>query len=190
MALAMTGLTLATICCVVFIRGENRLSLAVAKVDESWSGIQIQLQRRHEMTPQLVAVARSAKEHDLALLDRILQAQKLAAGALHKGQQDEVALAENALARELALLMASIGNTRPGTASQSLVLLQQQLEETADQIAAAQRLHNGNVAGLNALISGLPGRWLAKQRGLQSAIFLELSERDRMQVQIPPKIEL
>ncbi|MCT4558759.1 MAG: LemA family protein [Pelagimonas sp.] len=176
------------LCGIWVVRYENRQSMAVARVEESWSGIGVQLRRRHELTPQLVAIARRAQAHDLDLLDRVLNARSDASNALETGNASAIAQAEGALDHSLAVLLGQV--LQRGGAGQNLMLLQSQLEETADQIAAAQRLHNSNVAGFNSLISGLPGRWMAPRRGLTVAPMLALPEHQRQAMQTPPIISL
>ncbi|MEM8840116.1 MAG: LemA family protein, partial [Pseudomonadota bacterium] len=66
----------------------NSLVTAKTKVDEGWSGITVQLKRRHELVPNLVSAARTAMSHESGILDRILDARTQALAALAGGNHE------------------------------------------------------------------------------------------------------
>jgi len=92
-----------------FIRARN-------KVDEAWSGIDVQLKRRHDLVPNLVETVKGYAEHESATLASVTQARSAAMGA---GTREERGAAEGAGQRGLgaAALGARLGGHRrgPGT---------------------------------------------------------------------------
>ena len=62
--------------------------------------------------------------------------------------------------------------------------LQAQLAETEDRLAAARRLHNGNVRALNTRVDAFPSSLVASATSVEKADYVELEplERDRLEV--------
>lgn len=122
----------------------NGLVSGKTKVDEAWSGTGVQLKRRHELVPNPVNSIRSAMAHERNVLDRILEARTHALNALAGRDHDKTKEAETNLTTQLQRFVGYTEDNPEITATETVRLLQQQLEETEDQIAASHRLFKGS----------------------------------------------
>ncbi|MEO0917598.1 MAG: LemA family protein [Pseudomonadota bacterium] len=157
---------------------QNGLVAAREKVSEGWSGITVQLKRRHALVPNLVQAAQTAMNHENEIFDKLLEARTTAAAALTSGAQDEVNQAEAALTAALSRFAGYAEDTPEITANDNIQLLQKQLEETEDQIAASRRLYNGNVAAYNTRLDQIPWSFVAARGDFSKAKLFEVSQAE------------
>lgn len=154
-------------------------------VEESWRQVDVELVRRHELVPNLVAVVQGYAAHERAVLDQVLAARTTAVAPVASvGQQ---AGAEAELTSGLRNLFA-LGEGYPVLRSdQHFLALQHQLAETEDRIAAARRFYNGNVRALNTRVEMLPSSLVASAwRFAPAEYFLA----DEAQVRAAPALSL
>ena len=166
----------------------NSLVNASLKVDEGWSGITVQLKRRHELVPNLVDAARTAMSHESDIFDKILTARTQAIEALAGRNQQDVGEAEAALSSALHGLIGYTEDNPDITATDNIRLLQQQLEETEDQIAASRRLFNGNVQSYNAKVGSIPWNFIAQSKGFKPAAMFDVDEAEMSKISKPVKL--
>ncbi|MEO1641331.1 MAG: LemA family protein [Pseudomonadota bacterium] len=167
---------------VTFAICQNGLVAAREKVSEGWAGITVQLKRRHALVPNLAQAAQTAMQHENAIFDRLLEARQAAAAALTGGGQDAVNEAEAELTAALNQFAGYAEDTPEITANENIQLLQKQLEETEDQIAAARRLYNGNVAAYNTKLDQIPWSFVAKRGDFQKARLFEVSQSEMQKI--------
>jgi len=147
----------------------NGLRRAVTQVVQGWSGVEVQLKRRHDLVPNLVKAVRSAQKQELDVFERILSARTQAIAAVAGGDKQEIAVAEAMLGKSMHNLFAYAEDNPEVTSTENLRTLQKQIEETEDQISAARRLYNGNVQNLNARIVTFPGNLVSAIHRQQQA---------------------
>ena len=112
-----------------FIRARN-------KVDEAWSGIDVQLKRRHDLVPNLVETVKGYAEHESATLAAVTQARSAAMSA---DTGSERRAAEAQLTGALAGIQVVAEEYPELRASESFRALQGELAELEDQIQASDR---------------------------------------------------
>ena len=134
-----------------FIRARN-------KVDEAWSGIDVQLKRRHDLVPNLVETVKGYAEHESATLAAVTQARAVAMGA---GSGEARADAERHLTSALDGIRVVAEQYPELRASESFQTLMGQLSELEDQIQAARRIFNANVNAYNTRIQLFPNSLVA-----------------------------
>ena len=147
------------------VRGRNR-------VDEGWSGIDVQLKRRHDLIPNLVESVKGYAAHEAGVFEAVTQARAAAMSAQGPAQ---VAQAEGALSGALGRLFAVAEAYPQLRATENFQQLQAELTNTEDQIAGARRIYNGNVQSYNTSIQTFPGDALRRHVRLHEARVL----RDR-----------
>lgn len=180
---AVIGLGLVT----VFL--QNRLAGARTRVDATFSGVEIQLKRRHDLVPALVKTARSSMRQESAVFERIMAAREKAMSA-RGGDLDAVSAAEAELSRGLSGLIGYTEDTPELSSMENLRALQGQLEETEDQISAARRLYNGEAQRYNAMLSAIPSSWIARAMGCKPARYFELDDNERAAARTMPEVDL
>jgi len=155
---------------VLLVVSYNGLVRLRNKVVEAWSGIEVQLQRRHDLIPNLVEAVRGYAAHERELFDQVAAARTLAQAA---DGPAEAGPAEAAVTVALGRLVA-VGESYPDLrASENFVALQHQLAETENEIAAARRIFNGNVQIYNTRVETFPNAIWAGSFGFVAADFFE-----------------
>ena len=159
---------------VTWALSQNALVAARERVNEGWSGITVQLKRRHALVPNLVEAAKTAMSHENAIFDKLLEARTKAVRLLSTGTPEEITAAEAELTAALNGFVGYAEDTPEITANDNIKLLQSQLEETEDQIAAARRLFNGNVTAYNMKLDQVPYSFIAARGGFERATLYEV----------------
>ncbi len=150
----------------------NRLVRLRQHVRESWSDIDVQLKRRHDLIPNLVATVRGYAAHESEVLEKVtrLRAEAMRGEISPRGSSE----AEAPLAAGLASLFAVAERYPALKADAHFLALQKELAETEDRIAAARRFFNGNVRDLNSLCEQFPSALVANVGGFRPVDFFEL----------------
>ena len=153
----------------------NRFVRQRTLIDSSWGGVDVELTRRHELIPNLVATVQGYAAHERALLEALTVARE-AAAAQEKQPPDGRAEAEEAMGRSLAAVMARVEAYPELKADRSFLDLEHQLVETEDRIAAARRFYNLNVSSYNQRVRTFPSNLVAGWFGFEPHAFFEISD--------------
>lgn len=128
------------------------------KADEAWSGVDVQLKRRHDLVPNLVATVKGYAAHERTTLELVTKARTEAMKAASAKERER---AEGSLSSLLGELHAVAEQYPDLKASENFQVLETQLSEIEDQIQAARRIYNGNVEAYNTRIQVFPNSLLA-----------------------------
>lgn len=150
----------------------NALVRARNRVDESWSGVDVQLKRRHDLVPNLVAAVEGYARHERATLEAVTQARAQAAGASGRASRGR---AESALSGVLSQVAAVAERYPELEASSNFRQLQLQLAEVEDEIQGARNIFNSNVQFLNTKIQSFPNSLVAGLASLRERDFFEIA---------------
>jgi LemA protein len=142
------------------------------RVDEAYSQIDVQLKRRHDLIPNLVAAVKGYMSFEQDVLTRVTEAR---AGAIAAGAQGPAAqsAAENQLTGALRSLFAVVENYPDLKASGNVSNLQEQLSTTENQISFARQHYNATVLDYNNGIQTFPAVVLAGAFGFTKREFFE-----------------
>jgi hypothetical protein len=167
----------------------NGLMSVRNRVESAWSQIEIQLQRRQDLIPNLVACAKGYAAHEQALERAIADARVEAL----RGAQGGMPSAEAALAA-VALANAQTGALRglygiverypELKADAGFARLMDELSRTEQRIALARGFFNESVTAYNDRIGTLPDLLVAKLRGLERAAWFEIDDFERAPVSV------
>ncbi|MCC5947773.1 MAG: LemA family protein [Nitriliruptoraceae bacterium] len=155
----------------------NQLVRARTHVHRAWAQVDTQLQRRHDLIPNLVETVTGYRDHERSLLDAVTAA-RAAALEVHDpvARQD----AEDALGDALGRLLALDEAYPDLKADGAFTALQAELRATEDRLAFARGFANSRVARYRALIDTLPGVLLARPLGFpREALYALEDERAR-----------
>lgn len=138
----------------------NSLVSKRLKVKESFSGIYVQLKRRADLIPNLVTAVKGYTKHERETLENLT---KLRTDFLKVNPSDRSAVMEqgNILSQALKTVFAVSENYPNLRASENFSRLQESLEETEDQVAAARRIYNANVNDYNTSVQQFPSNVVA-----------------------------
>jgi len=143
----------------------NRLVAARNAVKEGWSGIDVQLKRRHDLVPMLVDAVGAYARHERGLLERVARLRGRGAPDLEE---------EAELSRELERLLAVAEAYPELKASANFLGLQRQLVEVEEALQLARRYYNGAVRVYNTLLESFPTLLVARRFGFTPARYFEL----------------
>ena len=182
--LIVLGLIIAT--AVIFIAIRNSMVASRNRVDEAWSGIDVQLKRRHDLVPNLVETVKGYAEHEKAVFQATTEARAKAMQATSGSSgPGEVQAAEAQLSGALANLRAVAENYPELRATENFQQLQRELTQIEDEIQASRRIYNSNVQLYNTKIQIFPNSIVANSGGFTAREFFEISdptERDPVAV--------
>jgi LemA protein len=147
----------------------NRLVRQRNIVSAAWSDIDVQLQKRHELVPNLVSTVRGYMTHEAEVLERttLLRAH---------GPEDagRIAEGETALSRQLGTLFALAEDYPDLKASEGFQQLHRSLVAVEDDLQFARRYYNGAVRDNNNLVQSFPVNLVAGPFGFHTAEFFEI----------------
>jgi LemA protein len=155
----------------------NRFVTQRAAVAASWAGIDAELQRRHDLVPNLVETVRGYAAHERRTLEAVTQAraQAIAATSDEVPREDQ-ARAEDALTEGLTSLLALSEAFPDLRADGPFRELQRQLIETEDRISAARRLYNLEVAAYERRRAAVPSNLVASTFGFPREPMFEIQD--------------
>ena len=140
------------------------------KVQEALSGIDVQLQQRSDLLPNLLAIAKRFLAQESNVLIKVTELRAAANKPYDRGNPTEVQQhlgAADALGRQMGGIMVQM-EQYPELKSDSLMLqTQQSFNEVEAQLAASRRFYNAAVNALNTAIQIFPGNIFAKFAGAQ-----------------------
>ena len=157
----------------------NGLVAARQRVNEAWSGIDVQLKRRSDLVPNLVETVKGYATHESDLIEQVTRTRALA-GEARDASPGERAESEQSFGQAIGRLLAVAENYPALRASENFQELHEALEETENGIQHARRYFNGAVRVMNVKVQSFPGNLIAERYGFTEARFFELdSPSDR-----------
>ena len=162
-----------------FVASYNRLITSRNRAQESWSQIDVELKRRHDLIPNLVETAKGYMAHERGTLEAVTQARNNAVSQSSTGDPAKVAAAENMLTQSLRSLFAVAEAYPDLKAIAAFTQVQEQLTATEDKIEFARRYYNGAVRDFNTSIQRLPTSVIAGMFNFQAMQYFEAGTEDR-----------
>jgi LemA protein len=154
----------------------NRLVRHRNRVENAWSGIDVQLRRRYDLIPNLIESVRGYATHERELFEQVTQARTRAIEAASVPDQ---AQAETEITRSLGRLMAVAEAYPQLRANENFLALQEELTATESKIAFARQFYNDQVMRLNTLIEQFPSLIVARLGRFRQREFFEAEEDSR-----------
>jgi len=147
-------------------------------VREAWRQVDVELQRRHDLIPNLVQTASAYATQERAVLESVVRARNRAeevrrSPGISAAAQAE---AEGSLGRAVGGLFA-VAEAYPDLKSNAgFLALQQELAETEDRIASGRRYYNATVRALNTRVEAFPSNVVATVFGFRQEEYFEVDE--------------
>jgi LemA protein len=162
----------------------NGLVTARNRTQEAWSEIDVELKRRHDLIPNLVATVQGYVGHERGTLEAVTNARASAVAAGATGDPAKIGQAENMLSQSLRSLFATTENYPELKAISAFTSLQETLTATEDKIEFSRRFYNGNVRDYNIKLQTLPTSLIAGALGFKPFGFFQADEADRAVPQV------
>lgn len=151
------------------------------KAQEAFSGIDVQLKKRHDLIPNILKVARRFMEHEKSLIEEVTRLRAKAveqegARAAEAGEKFEI---ERRLQAGLGRLMVAVENYPDLKSDAHMLEAQRSLNEVEANIAAARRFYNAAVTSLRNAIQIFPGTVIARFAGVGNMPLFETGDTER-----------
>jgi len=164
----------------IFFGVYNSLVRLRNQVRNSWSQIDVQLKRRHDLIPNLVETAKGYMAHERQTLEAVTKARTSAVEASGRGVGQQ-AKAEGELSGILTRFFAVAESYPDLKANQNFLALQEELTSTENKISFARQFYNDGVMHFNNRVQMFPSNMMAGMTGFKVGEFFELeapAERD------------
>jgi LemA protein len=161
---------------IVFVVLYNGLVQLRNRIDNAWSQIDVQLQRRHDLIPNLVETVKGYAAHERGTLEAVVQARNSAIAA--KGPAEQ-AQAENVLSGALRQLFALSEAYPDLKANENFLNLQEEITSSEDRIAYARQFYNDSVLKYNAKIQSIPSNLIAGMLSYREREYFEVESAAR-----------
>ncbi|WP_225748323.1 LemA family protein [Eikenella sp. Marseille-P7795] len=178
---------------VVGVMVYNRLVIAQNQYRNAFSQIGVQLQRRHDLIPNLVETTKGYLKHESDTFTQVTQARSQAAGALGSARPEnaeavrQLSAAEAQLTQAIRSLMVQIEAYPELQASANMQQLAEEITSTENRIAFSRQAYNDAAMHYNTLRQLFPHSLIAANFGhRQPAQLLEFP--DRAKHQAPPAV--
>ncbi len=162
----------------------NRLIRDRNRVDSAWSDIDVQLQRRHDLIPQLVRAVEGYSGYERSTLEAVTS---LRAAAVELSTVADRGRAEEELSQGVTRLIALAEQYPDLKASENFLKLQHDLVETENYLQFARRYYNGSVNRFNTRVETVPNNIIAGWFGFDAREFFQKASDD---VAAVPLVEL
>jgi LemA protein len=153
---------------VVAVFGYNRLVRLRNEVDTGWANIDVQLQRRTDLIPNLVEAVKGYAAHERGVFEEVTRARAALQQAAGPAAAAE---ADLGLTAALGRLFAVAEAYPELKASENFLRLQDDLTDTEDKISAARRYYNATVMYFNTAVQTFPWLLLARPFGFREREF-------------------
>ena len=179
MALAMLTTTLSGC-------GYNRIQTLDEQANAFKSQIEVQLQRRADLVPNLVETVKGYAQQEQTIFIAVADARARLGGAVQSGSLAQMAAANQGLTGALSRLLAISENYPQLKSNENFRALQDQLEGTENRIATARQDYNAAVQAYNTYIRRFPQVLTAKLIGKGEREYFELTNPNAAEV---PKVD-
>jgi LemA protein len=154
--------------------------------------IEVQLQRRADLVPNLVSTVKGQANQELAVFTQVAQARSGLVSALQKGDPREMANANDQLTTSLRGLMVQVEAYPQLKSDQAFLRLQDELAGTENRIAVSRTDYNKSVETYNSYIRRFPAVVTAKVIGSKPREYFEVTnagarEAPTVDFNAPPK---
>ncbi len=173
---------------VAALLAHNRMVRERNLVLAAQSNIWTELQRRHELIPNLVATVRGYAQHERQVLEEVTRARAAALGG--GSSMGQHAALEERFGQTVQQLLAVAEQYPVLQSNQNFLALQSELANTEDRIQSARRLYNTSAAEYNTRLQSVPWNLVAGLGGLRQAELFEVDPAMRAAVSWAPTVQL
>ena len=166
--------------------GYNRIQTLDEQANAFKSQIEVQLQRRADLVPNLVQTVKGYAQQEVTIFTAVADARARLGGAVQSGSLGQMADANQGLTGALSRLLAISENYPQLKSNENFRALQDQLEGTENRIATARQDYNSAVQAYNNYIRLFPQVLTAKLIGKGPREYFEVTSAAAREV---PKVD-
>jgi LemA protein len=148
--------------------GYNTIQSLDERAQAAQGQIEVQLQRRADLIPNLVQTVKGYAAHEEAVFTQVANARAGLMGAVRSGDPEQMATANAQMTSALGRLFAVVENYPNLKADQTFIRLQDELTGTENRVAVARNDYTAAVNEYNAYIRRFPQVITAKVTGAKA----------------------
>lgn len=167
---------LIVIIAIMVFSGYNSMVSKQETIESALSNLDVMLQRRGELIPNLVNTVKGYTEHENEVIDKVTEARTKLVNA---GSIEEKSNANNELTNSLKGLMVVVENYPELKSSANFTQLSDELAGTENRIAVARKDYNDTVKTFNTTIKRFPNNMLANMFGFEQAEYFKADEASK-----------
>lgn len=171
-------LVILVVLAIAIIGMRNNLVASRQKVKNAWSQIDVQLQRRFDLIPNLVETVKGYMSHESEVLEKVTSLRSSWANA--KTLSDK-ATVDSALSETLKTIMALSENYPDLKANQNFISLQEELSKTEDKISFSRQFYNDTVTRYNTQLEMFPSNIVASMFNFAPESLFEVANEEARQ---------
>lgn len=164
----------------------NRLVALRQTRENAFADIDVQLNQRNDLIPNLVETVKGYAGHEKGVLENVTAAR---ARAMAGGSVNDKVDANNQLSSALVQLMAVSENYPQLKADTNFLQLQKELSDIENKIAASRRFFNNATNEYNTAQQQFPAVIFASMLGFKNEAFFEIAADKKEQMQTPPSVK-
>lgn len=154
--------------------------------ENAFANIDVQLQNRYDLIPQLVSTVKGYAKHERELLESVT---KYRTAAISASTIDDKVIADNRLSKSLSRLNLSLEAYPELKANQNFLHLQTEISDVENKLAASRRYFNTATREYNNSVQTFPSNIIAGMFNFSKAPMFEISAEERQTISKAPKIE-
>ncbi|MDB4334807.1 LemA family protein [bacterium] len=166
----------------IIISMYNSLVRSRNEVDNAFGGMDVQLKKRYDLIPNLVATVKQYANHEKGILENITELRaKATSGTL---SSDEKVTIDNQISAGMKGIMVAVENYPDLKANENFMNLQRTMNEIESQISAARRAYNATITDFNNGIEVFPKSIIAGAMHLKRKEVFVIPEVERQNVSV------
>ena len=168
-------LVISLILAIIIISIYNNLVTSRQKVKNAWGQIDVQLQRRFDLIPNLVESVKGYMQHESSVLEKVTNLRSSWAGAKTVSEKMEIS---NQLSDTLKTIMAISESYPDLKANQNFIALQTELSSTENKVSYSRQFYNDTVTRYNTLLEVFPSNIIASWFHFTPEALFELDNQE------------
>jgi LemA protein len=166
-AYVIAGIVFAVLIALWYVMTYNRLVRMRNECDRAWSNIDVLLQQRYDMLPNLVNTVKGYAKHEREIFEQFAEARQMASNARAAGDVGGVGVAEGMLAGIMPRIFAIAEDYPELQANEGFINLQKEIVSIENQVADRREFYNSAVTNWNTSIEVIPANIVAGTMGAQ-----------------------
>ena len=181
MTMFLWSIGIVVVLAIFFLIYYNRFVRLINQIENSFSQIDVQLKKRADLVPNLVASVKGYMKHEAKIIDSVTNARKALVGAKDFGGKIR---AGDQLQAAIGRLFAIAENYPNLKANENFLQLQTELSAIEDKVAYARQYYNDGIMSYNNSTTTVPGMWFASLYGFKKKDYLHIPDKQREPVKV------
>ena len=161
---------------ILIIAMYNGLVRTRNRVHEAYSDIEVQLKRRHDLIPNVIATVKGYAKHEEGVFTKVTEART---NAINTEKPHQKAQAENMLTGALKSLFAVAESYPDLKANTNFIELQKELAETENKVQASRRFYNDTVKDLKNALETFPTNVIGSLFKFKKEEFFDMDDSEK-----------